>query len=76
MLDILSSRAIHEMVVDRLGAAVVLGKARLPVQTLDPQSDQVQASPPPDRRFRTSRRNRSGSVAADASDARSVTRRS
>lgn len=43
-LDILSSRAIHEMVVDRLGAAVVLGKARLPAQTLDPQPDPVRVA--------------------------------
>jgi uncharacterized protein involved in exopolysaccharide biosynthesis len=31
-IDILTSRAVHEMVVDRLGAAVVLGKARLPAR--------------------------------------------
>ena len=31
-LDILTSRAVHEMVVDRLGAAVVLGKAKVPAR--------------------------------------------
>lgn len=62
-LDILSSRAVHEMVVDRLGAAVVLGKAKVPARSNDATGSGTQlakAGPGERRRNATAQRDPAG----------------